>query len=127
MRGRPIFQKYRGNNDNRDTIMSEKILSPEPEDNPEIYDDVPDLKSDSLTDYDKRNLKTYLRLLDAEQDNMPWEEAVRLILKRDPDSNRLKVKNTWDQHMERAMWMTEHGWRELADNPAELLEKLKKG
>ena len=105
--------------------MATKVLSPIPEDNPVIYDEVPDRQSSSLTDYDKRNLKTYLRLLDAENEGMPWEEAASVILKRDVDADPVKAKNTWCQHVERAIWITKEGWRELADDPEEMLKRMK--
>ena len=106
--------------------MATKALLPNPEDNPVIYDEVPDRQSHSLTDYDKRNLKTYLRLLDAENEGVPWEEAAGTILKRDVDADPVKAKNTWYQHVERAIWMTKEGWRELADDPEEMLRRFKR-
>ena len=105
--------------------MTVKTLNPAPEDNPVILNEVPDRHSKTLTDYDKRNLKTYLRLLDAASEGAEWEEAARLILKLDPKSDPKGTFTVWHQHMERARWMTAEGWKELADIPDELLGQLK--
>ena len=43
-----------------------------------ILDQAP--TADKLTDYDRLHLITYIRLLDADTDGIPWEEASRLIL-----------------------------------------------
>lgn len=67
----------------------------------------------SLTDYDRAHLRTYLRLLDAEADGADWREAVAVIfgldVARDPD----RARRLHDSHLDRARWMTEHGYRDL--------------
>ena len=37
-----------------------------------------------LTDYDRAQLATYLRLLDAASEGAPWEEVARIVLDLDP-------------------------------------------
>nr|WP_289781900.1 DUF2285 domain-containing protein [Caulobacter segnis] len=80
---------------------------------PEVADEVP--ASDKLTDYDIGHMTTYLRLLDAEQDNADWREATRLVLGRDPGEDEAGARRCWESHMQRARWMTEMGYRLLLE------------
>jgi hypothetical protein len=52
----------------------------------EIIDNVPN--ADELTSYDEKHLTTYLRLLDADADGVPWTEVCRVVLGLDPEKDR---------------------------------------
>ena len=66
-----------------------------------------------LTGYDELHKITYLRLLDAEAANADWREVARLVLNIDPDKEAERAHRVWKSHLERAHWMTEHGYRHL--------------
>jgi len=66
-----------------------------------------------LTGYDEQLKVVYLRLLDAEVAKADWREAARIVLHLDPDKNPEKVRRTWESHLARARWMTEHGYKFL--------------
>jgi hypothetical protein len=70
--------------------------------------------SDTVTLYDEQHLPLYLRLLDASKDNADWREAVRIVFSLDPAECPDRARLVHDSHLERAKWMTEHGYRELA-------------
>ena len=80
---------------------------------PEIADEVP--WADEITSYDKDHFITYLRLLDAEAEGADWREVARIVLDRDPDAELDRTRRCWEAHLERARWMTEHGYRHLLD------------
>lgn len=69
--------------------------------------------SDSLTSYDRKHMKLYMRLLDAERDGADWREAVRILFGLDPDHDPAQCRLIHDAHLTRAHWMTEQGYREL--------------
>jgi Uncharacterized conserved protein (DUF2285) len=66
-----------------------------------------------LTDYDYAMLEQYLRLLDAEREGADWREVARIVLQLDTDKDSDLAKRTYDSHIARAHWMTEHGYRHL--------------
>ena len=68
---------------------------------------------DSLTEYDMLHLPDYLRLLHAANDGEPWEEAAKVVLGLDPNKDPEQAKSTYDSHLSRARWMTEHGYRQM--------------
>ena len=76
---------------------------------------------DKLTDYDRLNLITYIRLLDADADGIPWEEASRSILHIDPDTEPKRAKRAHRSHLARAQWMTRVGYHQILID-----EKLRK-
>jgi hypothetical protein len=84
-----------------------------------ILDQAP--TGDKLTDYDRLHLITYIRLLDADTDGIPWEEASRLILHIDPDTDPKRAKCAHHSHLARAQWMTRVGYRHILTD-----EKLRK-
>ena len=84
-----------------------------------ILDQAP--TTDKLTDYDRLHLITYIRLLDADADGIPWEEASRLILHIDPDTEPKRAKYAHQSHLSRAQWMTRVGYRHILTD-----EKLRK-
>jgi hypothetical protein len=77
----------------------------------EFADEVP--WADSLTDYDKAHLVTYLRLLDADADGAKVPEMARIILGIDPVREPTRAQQAVASHLRRARWMTEHGYRDL--------------
>ena len=80
---------------------------------PEIADEVP--WADGITSYDEDHFITYLRLLDAEAEGADWREVARIVLRRDSDAEPDRARQCWEAHLERARWMTEHGYRYLLD------------
>lgn len=66
-----------------------------------------------ITDYDRAHLPTYLRLLDAESDGAPWDEVARIVLDLDPTLAPDRARLTYDTHLQRAHWLTTHGYRDL--------------
>jgi len=77
----------------------------------EFMDEPPE--SPKLTDYDRRQMVTYMRLLDAEADGADWREAVAVLFGLDPGRELQRARRVHDSHLARARWMTEHGYREL--------------
>jgi hypothetical protein len=69
--------------------------------------------ADVLTAYDQEHLVTYLRLLEAETDGADWKEVARAVLHLDPDREPARARRSWESHLSRAHWMTEHGYRHL--------------
>ncbi|MDG4608410.1 MAG: DUF2285 domain-containing protein [Defluviicoccus sp.] len=72
-------------------------------------------ESATLTDYDRSHMKLYMRLLDAATDGAAWQEAVSVLFGIDPDKNPERARRVHDSHLARARWMTEHGYRLLAN------------
>ena len=66
-----------------------------------------------LTPYDHTHRATYLRLLDAHAKGADWREVVRNVLHIDPDREPEQSRKTFESHLARAKWMTEHGYRLL--------------
>ncbi|MDE1992617.1 MAG: DUF2285 domain-containing protein [Rhizobiaceae bacterium] len=66
-----------------------------------------------LTDYDREHLATYLRLLDAESEGAPWEEAAQVIFGVDPKADHARALRLHESHLARAHWMRNNGFREL--------------
>jgi hypothetical protein len=66
-----------------------------------------------VTDYDLAHKITYLRLLDADDDGADWSEAARIILGLDPAMEPARARTIHANHLARARWMTEHGYRDL--------------
>jgi hypothetical protein len=66
-----------------------------------------------MTAYDRTHLKLYMRLLDAEADGASWEEAAEILLGIDPKLEPERARQVHHSHLQRAHWMTEHGYRDL--------------
>jgi hypothetical protein len=73
--------------------------------------------SPELTDYDRKHLALYIRLLDAADAGADWREVARVVLKLDPDHDVQRARCVYDSHLARARWMTEHGYRQLLRKP----------
>jgi hypothetical protein len=84
-----------------------------------ILDQAP--TDDKLTDYDRLHLITYIRLLDADADGIPWEEASRSILHINPDAEPKRARRAHRSHLARAQWMTRVGYHQILID-----EKLRK-
>jgi hypothetical protein len=82
-----------------------------PEINAEVDDEAP--TAATITRYDERHLITYLRLLDAAAQKVPWRQVARDILRKDPSRKTSGAKRCWESHLARARWMSEHGYRQL--------------
>jgi hypothetical protein len=81
---------------------------------PHFLDEPP--QAQTLTSYDREHMKLYLRLLDADRDGADWREAVQVLFGLDPDIDDQRCRHIHNAHLERAKWMTEHGYRELLVN-----------
>ena len=68
---------------------------------------------DHLTDYDRKHLKTYARLLDASADHAGWKEVAAIVLGLDPAAEPERSQRVHAAHLERARWMTQVGFRDL--------------
>lgn len=68
---------------------------------------------EELTGYDIQHLATYLRLLDAEEEGAPWQEAARIVLELDPEADPIRSRRIWASHLARAQWMAEEGCHQL--------------
>jgi len=84
---------------------------PRPPLDPPVADTAPN--AETLTPYDEAHLVTYLRLLDADAEGADWTEVASLVLHIDPAREPTRARRTWESHLARAKWMTEHGYREL--------------
>ena len=69
--------------------------------------------SEHLTDYDRRHLKTYARLLDAAAEHANWEEVAEVVLGLDPSTDPDRSRRVHAAHLARARWMTRVGYRDL--------------
>jgi len=67
----------------------------------------------TLTEYDFKHLKLYIRLLDADADGADWREAVSILFGLDPARDPDRARRVHETHLTRARWMTEHGYRHL--------------
>jgi len=71
--------------------------------------------SDHLTDHDWAHFKTYLRVLDGVADGADPAEIARVVLGADMDRDPEHGYRLLEAYHARAVWMTEHGYRELAE------------
>jgi hypothetical protein len=67
----------------------------------------------ALTPYDHAHRVTYFRLLDAHAEGADWREVARTVLDIDPDREPEQARKTFESHLARAHWLTEHGYRHL--------------
>jgi len=79
--------------------------------NPEIADEAP--WSDRVTAYDEAHFVVYVRLLDARADGASDEEMCRIVLGIDPAKEPARAYKALRSHLDRAVWMTETGYRDL--------------
>lgn len=76
------------------------------------FDDEP-LDADELTDYDRRHFVTYLRMLDAQTEGADWREVALILFGIDAEQEPRRAQVVHANHLARATWMTEHGYRHL--------------
>ena len=69
--------------------------------------------SDHITDYERRHLVIYLRLLDAAAENADWREVAKIVLGLDPSADPDGCRRIHAAHLERARWMTHTGYKDL--------------
>ena len=76
---------------------------------------------EKLTIYDEQHVITYLRMLDANAEAADWREVCEIVLHLDPGPDPEHARRVYVSHLARALWMTEHGYRQLlrggASNP----------
>ncbi len=70
-----------------------------------------------VTPYDERHLKTYLRLLDADEEGADWREVVKVIFGLDAEQEPDRARGVHDSHLARARWMMKAGYRDLLKPP----------
>ncbi|MCP1196618.1 DUF2285 domain-containing protein [Acetobacter senegalensis] len=90
-------------------------MTSQPENEAVPADEAPDCPL--LTAYDHLHHVTYFRLLDAEEAGADWCEVARIVLGRDPATDRDGARRCWDSHMARARWMRDTGYRQFLTIP----------
>ena len=78
---------------------------------PQIIDVAPNGRV--LTAYDEEHMITYMRVLDADQQEADWRDVSRIVLRIDPDHDADLARLAFESHLSRARWMTEQGYRHL--------------
>lgn len=68
-----------------------------------------------VTPYDERHFVTYLRVLDAEAEGADWREVAAIVFGLDPSVDPDHAKLVYESHLDRARWMTTHGYRDLLE------------
>ena len=76
------------------------------------FEDSPPL-AETITDYDERHMVTYIRILDATDEGADWREIVQVLFGLDAEHDPERAKAVHDNHLSRAKWMTESGYRHL--------------
>lgn len=66
-----------------------------------------------LTAYDRDQMPTYWRLIDAADDGADWREAVEIIFGVDPNADLERARATYDSHLARARWISAQGYQSL--------------
>lgn len=79
---------------------------------PPAFDEFAPTSAD-ITDYDRRHIKLYMRLLDATADGADWTEIVEVLFGIDPVREPDRARRVHDSHLARARWMTQSGYRQL--------------
>ena len=80
---------------------------------PEFFDRPP--ASPKVTDYDEQHFITYLRLLDADVEGADWREVASIVFDLDVAAAPAHAELVHQSHLERARWMTTHGYRDLLE------------
>ena len=79
-----------------------------------LFEDNPPT-DESVTAYDERHFVTYLRILDAADEGADWREVAEIVFGLDTEAEAERARAVHDSHLERARWMTTHGYRHLLD------------
>ena len=80
---------------------------------PQFEDRAP--SDDHITEYDERHFVTYLRILDAYSEGADWREVAQIVFGLDTRVEEERARAVHDSQLERARWMTTHGYRHLLD------------
>lgn len=80
---------------------------------PQFEDRAP--SDDFITDYDERHFVTYLRVLDAAEEDADWRDVAQIVFGLDAGADEERARAVHDSHLERARWMTTQGYRHLLD------------
>ncbi|MFC5584863.1 DNA -binding domain-containing protein [Nitratireductor kimnyeongensis] len=80
---------------------------------PDVDDEAP--TGDGITPYDERHYVTYLRLLDAKAEGADWAEVARIVLHRDPITEKELTYRCWQSHLARAQWLSREGYRRILE------------
>ena len=62
---------------------------------------------------DRLHVIHYVILLDAERENVPWDEVAREALQIDPLTEPARARRAYETHLARAKWMANSGWRQM--------------
>jgi hypothetical protein len=73
--------------------------------------------SQEITEYDRRHLVDYLRLLDADSEGAGWKDAATIILGLDVDKDKEAAKSIHESHLNRAKWISQSGYAALLKKP----------
>jgi hypothetical protein len=95
----------------RKNFAAEDINMRKPSFDAPIADEAP--VSDHLTPYDEIHVIHYVILLDAEREQVPWDDVAREALLIDPAKERDRARRAYETHLARARWMANSGWRQL--------------
>ena len=79
-----------------------------------LFEDNPPT-DESVTAYDERHFVTYLRVLDAEAEGADWREIVAIVFGLDPSVDPDRARRVYESHLDRARWMTSHGYKDLLE------------
>ena len=67
----------------------------------------------TLSDYDRRHMKLYARLLDADAEGAPLDEVVKVLFGIDAAAEPKRARRLYSGHLRRARWTAENGYRQL--------------
>ncbi len=70
-------------------------------------------QGEALTDYDRANVKLYMRLLDAETSGATMAEMAQVLFGIHAEAEPDRARDVVETHLARARWMTEIGYRLL--------------
>lgn len=70
-------------------------------------------QGDALTEYDRAQVKLYMRLLDAEASGASLTEMAQVLFGIDAEAEPGRARDAVETHLARAHWMTEVGYRHL--------------
>ena len=68
---------------------------------------------DTVTDYDRVHFLRYIRLLDAFSAGINNDEMCRTILEIDPARDPESARGILRSHLDRAVWMSNVGFRQI--------------
>lgn len=63
----------------------------------------------TMTDYDRVQMLTYARLLDAERDDYDWTDVALEVLDLDVAADAAGARHCWQSHLDRAHWIVGEG------------------